>query len=185
MRSIRSSLLLPLLALAVLSTPAAAADPLDTSPTMTTEQPSPSASVPLLEPKDLTYAATARCKGCGAGLAYAPDRVSSDSPFRMASEWDCSAVLLGEVTENLKDHPTYPFAFYEIKSEHQSPATTRPEDPKGQRLLAKVVDAERILAARQRYRAQLTSPDLSQIDRDVAEAEQWVAKARAELAATG
>ena len=79
------------------------------------------------KPEELRFAATARCK-CGAGLAYPPDdtRLSIKDG---ASHWDCSAVLMGQAPPT-KDHPTFPFMFYEIKSEDQPSArgaTTRPE----------------------------------------------------------
>lgn len=54
----------------------------------------------------------------------------------MHGEWDCTAVLRGIASANEKNedgthkHPTFPFAFYEIKSENQPSAygaTTRPE----------------------------------------------------------
>lgn len=81
--------------------------------------------------KHLLFASHARCKGCDAGLAYFMGTT--------ASEWDCSAVLLGRAQAGEKNadgtwkHPTYPFAFYEIKSEGQpsaNGATTRPADIK-------------------------------------------------------
>lgn len=78
---------------------------------------------------ELVFAATNRCV-CGAGLAY-PKKTG---PW---GEWDCSAVLLGQVADPLEKlengkfkHATYPFSFYEIKSENQpsaNGATTRPE----------------------------------------------------------
>ncbi len=74
-----------------------------------------------MKPEDLLYSATARCP-CGAGLAYAVNA--------KATEWDCSAVLLGLEPADAK-HPTYPFVFYSIKSEGQpsaNGATTRPEE---------------------------------------------------------
>ena len=74
-----------------------------------------------LRDRDLVFAAFARCKGCGAGLAY-PKNIN------MSGEWDCSAVLKGEYPPT-KAHPTYPFSFYEIKSDCQPSAggaTTRP-----------------------------------------------------------
>lgn len=61
----------------------------------------------------LIFSASARCK-CGAGLCY--------KQGTEADAWVCSA----DVT-----HPSYPFAFYEIKSEDQPSAmgqTTR-SDP--------------------------------------------------------
>lgn len=69
---------------------------------------------------DLVYAAGARCR-CGAGLAY-PHDVS------LWGEWACSACLKGEVPVS-QDHDAYPFACYDIKSDHQPSAygrTTRP-----------------------------------------------------------
>lgn len=102
------------------------------------------------EPGDLNYAEKARCM-CGAGMAYV-ERLARDD-HRMRS-WFCSAILRGEVTvakqadtcakqadtcrapllegrsvdENENEHRSYPFAFYEIRSEKQPGAgTTRPE----------------------------------------------------------
>lgn len=78
--------------------------------------------------RDLVYAAGARCK-CGAGLAYPHGAgIGSFRGRRLPGEWDCSAVLKGE-TPPTNEHPTFPFAFYEIKSECQpsaAGATTRP-----------------------------------------------------------
>lgn len=80
----------------------------------------------------IIFAAHARCKGCGAGLGY---KCSAS----MHGEWDCSNALLGKVDTYEKNedgsfkHPTFPFAFYEIKSENQpsaNGATTRPPEIK-------------------------------------------------------
>ena len=81
--------------------------------------------------KKMTFAATARCP-CGAGLAY--DRTCSKPPFRGPSYWDCSAILLGDAVPSgqpgaVVHTDRLPFAFWEIKSEHQPSArgaTTRP-----------------------------------------------------------
>jgi hypothetical protein len=70
---------------------------------------------------ELIYAATSRCKKCGAGLAYPKDC----DPFH---QWTCSGVLKGIGTDS--GHEAFPFAFYEIKSEGQlsaNGATTRPK----------------------------------------------------------
>lgn len=80
---------------------------------------------------DLTYAATARCQ-CGAGLAYGA--MCEEPPFRGPSYWDCSDILLGRAVPSgqpgaVTHSDRFPFAFYEIKSEHQPSAkgaTTRP-----------------------------------------------------------
>lgn len=83
----------------------------------------------------LTFAATWRCV-CGHGMAYDPEgkvRSDKDSPFVMASQWECSAILLGIADRALLHTPPTPFAFYEVKSENQPSAggaTTRePADP--------------------------------------------------------
>lgn len=80
---------------------------------------------------ELRYAATARCP-CGAGLAYPPDAVPEDGPFRYWSYWDCSAILKGTADPAVQHTAQLPFAFYEIKCEAQPSArgaTTRP--PRG------------------------------------------------------
>ena len=72
------------------------------------------------KPEEIRYSATDRCV-CGAGLAYPPSCGSNH-------QWDCSKVLLQEVKTN-EGHQSFPFAFYEIKSEIQPSAygaTTRP-----------------------------------------------------------
>ena len=69
-------------------------------------------------PDELCYAADARCRQCNAGLAY-PKKCG---PW---GEWRCSEELLN----GTRGHETYPFTFYEIKSESQPSAngrTTRP-----------------------------------------------------------
>ncbi len=83
--------------------------------------------------KAMTFAATARCQ-CGAGLAY--DKTCVAEPFRGPSYWDCSAILLGEAIPSgqpgaVEHTDRLPFAFWEIKSEHQPSArgaTTRPKE---------------------------------------------------------
>lgn len=68
----------------------------------------------------LVYAATARCH-CKAGMAYDP----AGGDF-----WDCSAILLGTASANVKHEARLPFAFWEVKSEKQPSAygaTTRPQ----------------------------------------------------------
>ena len=73
--------------------------------------------------EELCFAATSRCQ-CGAGHAYPP------ADADVAGYWDCSAVLLGTVQPS-QDHKTFPFAYYEVKSENQPSAqgaTTRPAD---------------------------------------------------------
>lgn len=70
---------------------------------------------------DLVYSAGARCKKCGAGLAYPKDC----DPWH---QWTCSNVLKGIGTD--KGHEAFPFAFNETKSEVESSAqgaTTRPK----------------------------------------------------------
>ena len=83
----------------------------------------------------LTFAATWRC-ACGHGMAYDPQgkvRTDTDSPFVMASQWECSAILLGIADKALLHSPPAPFAFWEAKSENQPSAngmTTRePAEP--------------------------------------------------------
>jgi hypothetical protein len=79
---------------------------------------------PIFSLDELRFSAYARCKGCGAGLAY-PKECSP------GHYWDCSAVLLGQVVDPGPEHVQYPFAFYEIKSEDQpsaNGATTRPKN---------------------------------------------------------
>ena len=81
----------------------------------------------------LVYAATARCP-CGAGLAYRPGVPEPGSPFKGASAWDCSAIILGTAIPSgqpgaVQHTALLPFAFYEIKSEDQPSArgaSTRP-----------------------------------------------------------
>ena len=72
---------------------------------------------------ELTYSATARCR-CGAGLAYPSDRGA-----RERESWVCSRVLRDGAPEG--EHDSYPFAFYEAKSERTpsaNGATTRPAE---------------------------------------------------------
>lgn len=83
----------------------------------------------------LTFAATWRC-ACGHGMAYDPQgkvRTDTDSPFVMASQWECSAILLGIADKALLHTPPAPFACWEAKSENQPSAngmTTRePAEP--------------------------------------------------------
>ena len=79
----------------------------------------------------MIFAATSRCP-CGAGLAY--DDTCIMEPFRSASYWDCSAILLGTAIPSgepgsVQHTDRLPFSFYEIKSENQPSArgaTTRP-----------------------------------------------------------
>lgn len=86
--------------------------------------------------EEMTFAATARCP-CGAGLAY--DAACVAEPFRGPSYWDCSAILLGDaIPAGQPGAATHtdrlPFAFWDIKSEHQPSArgaTTRPLDVTG------------------------------------------------------
>jgi len=84
--------------------------------------------------KQLRYAARARCP-CGAGMAYPSERSEAHnydySLFRIASYWDCSAIILGTADPDVQHTAQLPFAFYEIKSENQpsaNGATTRPAD---------------------------------------------------------
>jgi hypothetical protein len=83
----------------------------------------------------LTFAATWRCI-CGHGMAYDPlNELGSgkDSPFKMASQWECSAILLGIAGRKLRHTGPHSFATYEAKSEGQpsaNGATTRePAEP--------------------------------------------------------
>lgn len=83
----------------------------------------------------LTFAATWRCV-CGHGMAYDPlgeVRSDKDSPFKMAAQWECSAILLGIADRKLLHTPPAPFAFWDVKSENELSAggvTTRaPADP--------------------------------------------------------
>jgi len=83
--------------------------------------------------KRMTFAATSRCS-CGAGLAY--DDTCTAAPFKGPSYWDCSAILLGDAIPSgqpgaVTHTDRLPFAFWEIKSEHQPSArgaTTRPAE---------------------------------------------------------
>ncbi len=85
-----------------------------------------------MKPSDLVYAAYARCP-CGAGLAYEP---AGESGKPIIGYWDCSAILLGKAVPSgqpgsVQHTAQLPFAFYEIKSEHQPSAegaTTRSEE---------------------------------------------------------
>jgi hypothetical protein len=74
-------------------------------------------------PDELRYAAISRCK-CGAGLAYP----KNSSP---RGSWYCSAILTGQAERGSSHDSSFPFAFYEIKSEDQPSAngqTTRPKE---------------------------------------------------------
>jgi len=74
-------------------------------------------------PDELRYAATSRCK-CGAGLAYP----KNSSP---RGSWYCSVILTGQAERGSSHDSSFPFTFYEIKSEHQPSAngqTTRPKE---------------------------------------------------------
>lgn len=83
----------------------------------------------------LIYAAHARCP-CGAGLAYDSAGLvgGDDGPHHKPNAWDCSAILLGEAVQSglpgaVRHTAPLPFAFFEIKSEHQRSVkgtTTRP-----------------------------------------------------------
>lgn len=84
----------------------------------------------------LTFAASSRCV-CGHGFAYDPTgevRSDKDSPFKMVSQWECSAILLGIADPKIEHSGPMPFAFWEVKSENQPSAygrTTRePIEPK-------------------------------------------------------
>lgn len=77
----------------------------------------------------LIYSATARCK-CGAGLCY------EEGKEGINGAWHCSAGVLADRAGLPLDgwdksaHQSFPFAFYEIKSEDQpsaNGATTRPD----------------------------------------------------------
>lgn len=79
----------------------------------------------------LVYAATTRCEGCGAGMAYDP---ATATPF---GQWECSATLTGTAKrageEGAVAHtPPMPFTFWSVLSEDQisrtGGATTRPAD---------------------------------------------------------
>lgn len=78
--------------------------------------------------EELTFAAFNRCK-CGAGLAY-PNNIG------IQGSWNCSDILLGRALPgsdpNSKEHNgSFPFAYYDIKSDDQPFAnghTTRPEE---------------------------------------------------------
>lgn len=94
------------------------------------------------KPEQLNYAEAARCL-CGAGMAYLEHLCREDPNAR---SWFCSAFLKGEVTAAKRgegagefklegrmidtegnEHRSYPFAFYELRSEKQPGAgTTRP-----------------------------------------------------------
>lgn len=83
----------------------------------------------------LTFAATWRCV-CGHGMAYDPlgeVRTDKDSPFKMATQWECSAILLGIADRKLLHTAPAPFVCWDAKSENQSSAgklTTRePAEP--------------------------------------------------------
>lgn len=78
---------------------------------------------PALTAEALTYSASTRCR-CGAGLAYPADRAQ-----RSRESWVCSRVLLDNAPQ--AEHDSFPFAFYELKSEHTVSAygaTTRPPE---------------------------------------------------------
>jgi hypothetical protein len=78
---------------------------------------------------ELMYAATARCEGCHAGLAYPLDHEEA----RKLSAWACSRVLKGEVPDVPEEHgkhSSYPWAFYKVREEtsinNRGGYTTRP-----------------------------------------------------------
>ena len=134
-----------------------------------------------LQPKDLIFAATARCS-CGAGLAYRRVLKRDDE-----HTWECSVRLLclpGVTSVNplhsgpLHDEPK-PFAFYEIKSEGQPSAggmTTR-RVPLSPLELAEIEEDRR--------RAVLASAlrKLTEADRNHATAESDLMDAQAAVAA--
>lgn len=74
--------------------------------------------------KMLVFSAWSRCP-CGAGLAYLPG-----SGKRWPRSWDCSAFMLGDAIPagepGAMMHDSYPFAFWEIKSERYRGVSTRP-----------------------------------------------------------
>jgi hypothetical protein len=134
-----------------------------------------------LTPAQLLYAASSRCP-CGAGLAY---------PFEfrdgiMPSQWECSALLTGTGGDGPHTAPL-PFAFYEVKSEGQPSArgaTTRPDEPEGQRARFRSIQAnarvnylEGVLAAKAEKRAAEDAKMEAELDEAKAEYE---AAARAE-----
>jgi hypothetical protein len=70
----------------------------------------------------LVYSAYARCQ-CGAGLAYRAN-------IGIHGYWDCSDILLGIAPAmgdecSVRHDDTYPFVFWEIKSESKERGTTR------------------------------------------------------------
>jgi ssDNA-binding Zn-finger/Zn-ribbon topoisomerase 1 len=77
-----------------------------------------------LTEQELLYAATARCKGCGAGLAYPLD---FNAAMKLRA-WVCSRVLKGEVAPG--GHEALPFAFWKVREEtsinNRGGDTTRP-----------------------------------------------------------
>lgn len=90
---------------------------------------------------EIRFAAGARCR-CGAGLAYPIDVTESME----LGAWACSRVLLGEIVDAVQ-HDTYPFAFYEIKSEDQPSAEGRTTRPPGTRVLTRLAAKCRKCAA--------------------------------------
>lgn len=71
-----------------------------------------------LKAKRLTFSRSARCK-CGAGLAYGGKRPTA---------WDCSDILTGVAIPSgqpgaVEHSDTYPFVFWEIKSERDGMST--------------------------------------------------------------
>ena len=118
-------------------------------------EPSPSGGSEPFTQAALLFTADSRCR-CGAGLAYPKEGVDGKRP----TSWYCAAWLLGEVElereatpeEGAKNcprnwikcwagaawgtdgmvHDSYPFTFYDLKSENQPSAqgrTTRPTVP--------------------------------------------------------
>ena len=83
------------------------------------------AKIPLAE--RLVYAAAARCP-CGHGMAYDPTglvRSDKHGPFKLVSQWECAAILLGVADKSIEHHEPLPFAFWDVKSENQTSAYGR------------------------------------------------------------
>ena len=72
---------------------------------------------PIFTDEELRYSAYNLCP-CGHGLAY-PKEAST------GHYWDCSAILKGIADKDVEHTDRLPFAFYDVKGEHEKRGTTR------------------------------------------------------------
>jgi hypothetical protein len=73
---------------------------------------------PVFTEEELRFSASTCCP-CGAGLAY-------PKGCGMHHYWDCSAILMGKASLEVKHTDKLPFSFYDVKSESSYRGTTRP-----------------------------------------------------------